>query len=211
MAIIIPAILTDNKETLERQLKIIESVSELVQIDICDGEFVPNKTFDPIVLKEVATSVQYDLHLMVKNPGQVIEQLYDISNIRHIMFHIEPVKFPIAEIEHIQGYGHNAWIAINPETATEDIEGYVYQADGVLFLAVHPGKQGQLLLPDVLEKIKQCKIKHPTVRMGIDGGVKKEHIAHLKTLGVDEICVGSAVFAAADPTQAFKELQELAK
>lgn len=211
MAIIIPAILTDDKEILEHQLKIIESVSELVQIDICDGEFVPNKTIDASLIKEVSTSLQYDLHLMVKNPGQVIEQLYDIPNIRCIIFHIEPVKFPIAEIEHIQGYGHSAWIAINPETAMEDIEGYVYQADGVLFLAVHPGKQGQLLLPDVLGKIKQFKIKHPSLRVGIDGGIKKEHIAELKAVGVDEICVGSAVFAAPDPVAAFKELQELVK
>lgn len=211
MAIIIPAILTDNKETLERQLRLIEKASELVQIDVCDGEFVTEKTFDPEVLKEVATSVQYDLHLMVKNPGQVIEQLYDLPNIDRILFHIEPVKFPTAEIEHIKGYGHGAWIAVNPETILEDIEGYVYQADGVLFLAVHPGKQAQTLLPEVLEKIKQFKIKHPTVRVGLDGGVKKEHIAQLKAIGVDEICVGSAVFAALDPAAAFKELQELAK
>lgn len=211
MAIVIPAILTDKKETLESQLKILESVGELVQIDICDGEFVPDKTFDPAMLKDIATSVQYDLHLMVKNPGQVIEQLYDLPNINRIRFHIEPVKFPTAEIEHIQGYGHSAWIAINPETALEDIEGYMYQAEGVLFLAVHPGKQGQALLPEVLEKIKQCKTKHPNARIGIDGGVKKENIAQLKALGVDEICVGSAVLSAPDPAAAFKELQELAR
>lgn len=211
MAIVIPAILTDKKEILERQLKTIESVSELVQIDICDGEFVPNKTFDPAILKDVVTSVQYDLHLMVKNPGQVIEQLYDLPNINRIIFHIEPVQFPTAEIEHIKSYGYGAWIAVNPETVLEDIEGYVYQADGVLFLAVHPGKQGQVLLPEVLEKIKQFRIKHPAVRVGIDGGVKKEHIEELKAIGVDEICVGSAVLSASDPAAAFKELQELVK
>ncbi|MBI5229911.1 MAG: ribulose-phosphate 3-epimerase [Candidatus Magasanikbacteria bacterium] len=211
MAIVIPAILTDNKAILERQLKCIESASELVQIDICDGEFVSNKTFDPLTLKEVVTSARYDLHLMVKNPGQVVEQLYDLPNINRILFHVEPVQFPTAQIEHIKGYGHGAWIAVTPETMLEDVEGYVYQADGVLFLAVHPGKQGQALLPEVFEKIKQCKTKHPTVRVGIDGGVKKEHIAELKAMGVDEICVGSAVFAAPDPAAALKELQELAK
>ncbi|HBW73852.1 MAG: Ribulose-phosphate 3-epimerase [Candidatus Magasanikbacteria bacterium GW2011_GWC2_45_8] len=211
MSIVIPAILTKSKEVFEHQIKIIESVSELVQIDICDGEFVPDKTFDLSALKEVVTSARYDFHLMVKNPGQVIEQLYDLPNINRILFHIEQVQFPTAEIEHIHGYGHGAWIAVNPETSLEDIEGYLYQADGVLFLAVHPGKQGQVLLPEVLEKIKQCKIKHPTVRVGIDGGVKKEHIAELKAIGVDEICVGSAVFAAPDPAVAFKELQEMAR
>ncbi len=210
MAEIIPAILTDSLETLKKNLTVVEPFAELVQIDIGDGHFVSTKTIAPALLKENAPHIRYDVHLMVQNPRQAIEELYDAPNLNRFIFHVEAIQFPTAEIEHAHGYDREVLIAVNPETPLEDIEGYVYQADGVLFLSVHPGLQGQAILPEVIEKIARFKDAHPTVRVGVDGGIKKEHIARLKQIGVDEICVGSAIFAALDPAQALQEFQKLA-
>ena len=206
---IIPAILTDNLETFRLQIKQMEGVTDLVQIDISDGLFTPSKTLGAEAVAGVATGLKYELHLMVKDPARAVEEGYVLKNIKSIIFHYEAAKIPTAVIHQIKAYGFEAGLAVNPETPLTDFESYVYQADKILFLSVTPGKQGQDFNESVLGKIKELKSKHPEVPVEIDGGVHEVELKKLKEIGIEEIVVGSEIFTAPDPAARFKELCQL--
>jgi len=208
---IIPAILTTDPEIFQQQLHQVENLTDLVHIDICDGVFVPEKTGDPELLRSIQTPVQFELHLMVQNPAQEIERWYNFPNIKRIIFHLEATQIPAASIEHIEAYGFKAGVAVNPETTLEQIGGTGYETDLMFFLAVHPGKQGQTFIPEVLEKIKLFKEKHPDTPVGLDGGIHIPELNILKNLNLDYVVMGSEIFSHPNPTEHFKELQELIK
>src|SRR3989339_120966 len=187
---IIPAILATNPEIFQQQLQQVENLTDLVHIDVCDGFFVPEKTVDPDSLRSIQTPVQFELHLMVQNPAQEIERWYNFPNIQRVIFHLEAAKIPVASIEHIEAYGYKAGVAVNPETTLEQIGATGYEADLMMFLAVHPGKQGQAFLPEVLEKIKLFKEKHPNTPVGIDGGIHIPELETIKNLNLDYVVMG---------------------
>jgi ribulose-phosphate 3-epimerase len=206
---IIPAILTDNLDTFQKQIKQMEDVTDLVQIDISDGQFTPFKSLLADDARQVVTSLKYELHLMVKDPSAAIEEWYNIPNVSSVVFHIEAAKIPAAIIEHIKSYGWTAGVALNPETPIDAVEAAAYQADKILFLSVTPGAQGQTFAPAVLEKIKKFKSTHPQVAVSVDGGLHQAELKQLKELGVEEAVVGSEIFAAQDPSKRFLELEAL--
>jgi len=210
MAKIIPAILTNNLETFQKQIKLMEGIADMAHIDVCDGVFVPEKTLSAEELAIVNTPLRFSVHLMVQNPTQEVEKWYKLPNISQLIFQLETTKIPAAVIEHIEAYGLKAGLAINPATALEELGGAGFMADMVLFLSVPPGKQGQPFNPEVIEKIRQFKITHPNTPVAIDGGVHLKELEMLKGLGLDYIIMGSEIFTHSDPAGHFQELQKLA-
>ena len=208
MSQIIPAILTDDPKVFEQQLRQVEGLTNIVHLDISDGIFVPQKTITVDDIRNIKTKIQFAIHLMVQNPSAEIEKWYNFPNIRRIVFHFEAAKIPMAIIEHIESYGFKAGVALNPETTLEDLGGADYQADLVLFMAVHPGQQGQSFLPETWEKIKAFKKKHPQTPLAVDGGIHEAELKQLLALGVDYIVMGSEIFNHPKPGERLKELQK---
>ena len=206
---IVPAILTDNLDVFRSQIKQMENVTDLVQIDISDGLFTPSKTLGAEAVAGVATGLKYELHLMVRDPARAVEEWYILKNIKSVIFHYEAAKIPTAVIHQIKAYGFEAGLAVNPETPLADFESYIYQADKILFLSVTPGKQGQVFNESVLEKIKELKSKHPEAPVEIDGGVHEAELKKLKGVGIEEIVMGSEIFSSANPASRLQELQKL--
>ncbi|MBI2322183.1 MAG: hypothetical protein HYU88_08890, partial [Chloroflexi bacterium] len=59
---------------------------------------------------------------------------------------------------------------------------------------VHPGQQGQALIPAVLKKMKAFRIAHPAAWVSLDGGVNEDTLPDIVAVGVSAVCPGSAVF-----------------
>ena len=66
--IIVPAILTDNREEFIKFLSISETFSKQVQIDIMDGKFVPSQSIVKEDLRGLKSTCFTEAHLMVNNP-----------------------------------------------------------------------------------------------------------------------------------------------
>jgi ribulose-phosphate 3-epimerase len=115
----------------------------------------------------------------------------------------------MASIEHIKAYGFEAGVAVKPETTLEKIGATGYEADTMFFLSVPPGKQGQKFMPEVLEKIKLFKEKHPHVPIALDGGVHLPELQEIKKLNLDYVVMGSEIFSHPDPGAHLKKLQKL--
>jgi len=201
---IIPSLLVKSKTEFLEQLRGLHGCCKLVQLDIADGKFVPNKTWaDP---KVVAKQKQnFELHLMVNDPEKEIQRWKNVKNVKRILIHVETIgnlKFII--------YNLKLGLAINPETPISKLKPYLKTADSVQFMSIHPGFQGQKLIPKVLKKIKKFKTKYPNIFTEIDGAVNEETLLKIIKTGVDAICPGSAIFGnERTPEENIKRMREI--
>jgi ribulose-phosphate 3-epimerase len=209
---VVPAILTDSPAALVSMMRQSECFTGWVQIDIMDGLFVPSVSITSQDIAGAGVKIGWEAHLMVKDPEKYIEDFHN-AGAKSIVVHYESVKASASDvIEHITSLGMRAGLAVNPETpATVLDDNLVDRLESVLFLAVHPGFYGAKFIPEVLDKIRVFRQLYPAANIGIDGGIKASNIAQAAHSGVNEICVGSAIFAQPDPSASFKELTRLAR
>jgi ribulose-phosphate 3-epimerase len=208
---IVPAILTDSPNALCFMARQAERFAERVQIDVMDGRFVPSHSIVSNDIVKAGVKNEWEAHLMVLNPAKLIEG-YARAGAKRIIVHYEATQADTTRtIQQINSLGIAAGLAINPETPlgalTDDI---VRMLESVLFMAVHPGYYGAKFIPEVLDKIQEFIDLYPNVNVGIDGGIKLNNISQVADTGVNEICVGSAIFNQPDPGVAYQHLTAIA-
>jgi len=210
---IIPAILVNTFSDFEQQAKKL-SFAPLVQIDVMDGEFVPNKSFAEFEkINDLNLPIKWELHLMVNRPLKEIIKWQKIKNIQRVIFHIESEDNPNDVISVIKDNRWEVGIAINPETEIKEILPFLIQIDEVLFLTVHPGKQGALFVPEVKNKIlelrKVLENKDMDMIVAVDGAVKIDNITEIKSWGVNNFCIGGTITLASDPQNIYEQFNNL--
>lgn len=204
---IIPAVLANTIEELSDKLSKISSFSDEIQIDIMDGAFVIEKSFDLVDLKELPSGKDYEIHLMVAHPLEYMGHMKRL-NIKKVIFHDEIDEDTLTDIEKFKAEGLVVFLAINPETEPEKIEKYIPKIDGVMLMSVEPGKGGQELIHYVLGQVRYLRAKYPSLIIEIDGGVNKENIEEVFASGVNIVAIGSGILKAEDPEQEWMELQK---
>ena len=207
---IVPAILTDDPIALGKMVLQTESFTDIAQIDIMDGEFVPSTSITAEHIKALETRLRWEAHLMVLHPEKHLEE-YKKAGAEKIVFHYEATPSPDTIIELIKEFGMEAGLAVNPETPIEAFAPLVKSLDSVLFMSVVPGFYGAKFIPEVLDKIATFRRAHPVKSIGIDGGIKESNVSEIAASGVDDICVGSAIFLQPDPGEAYRRLTRLAE
>ena len=91
--------------------------AEILHIDIMDGNFVPNLTMGPQVVKALRgkTDQEFDLHLMLRHPLQYVP-VFREAGADWITFHIECDDDPRTVLASIEASGAKPGIAIKPGT-----------------------------------------------------------------------------------------------
>ncbi len=204
---IIPTILALTFDEFAAQAQRLQETFKLIQIDVMDGQFVDNKSFDEIEnINNLNLNVNWELHLMVEHPLVELEKWSGIKNVQRIIFHVESKDDPNIVIAKIRGICAQVGIAVNPETSLSTVVPFYDKIDEVLFMTVHPGRQGGEFLPEIKEKIISCRQTSERLTIAVDGAVKPGNIAEIKSWGVDAFCVGSAITGAADTKIAYQNL-----
>ncbi len=214
---IIPALIISDEnpendfEELKAKFKKLEpflgEFDNWVQIDITDGKFVPIKTnVDLVDLKYFTERANVEFHLMIGKPEETIGEWVRIGA-KRVIVHIEAVVDVKKIIDICRENNVEVGLALNPETPNMMIEPWINTVDLILFLGVHPGKDGQEFIPEVLDKIKSLRQNFPNVKIGIDGGVRTANINDLKDAGIIIFIIGSGILKAPDVGQAIKELK----
>ncbi len=206
---IVPAVLTDDAAALTLMLRQAEGFTGYVQIDIMDGKFVPTHT---VGLREIAaadTSLSWEAHLMVANPVDYFVPCQE-AGASKVIFHYEATQAHREVIDAARRAGLRVGLAVNPDTPLESVLPLAEQLDSVLFMTVYPGYYGAEYIPGVMDKVRAFREAAPGVVTAIDGGAKESNIREIAASGLDYICVGSAVFKAADPGAAYRRLLQLA-
>jgi ribulose-phosphate 3-epimerase len=205
---IIPAILTDNPQSLETMLQQSATFTDYAQIDIMDGQFVPSHSITWEQLSGISIDIAWEAHLMIKKPEEQLEH-FKKAGADKAIFHYEATSDPLKVISVARKLGLKVGIALNPETPIESILSFTGKLDSVLFLAVHPGFYGAKFIPEVLDKIAGLRRARPDLKIGIDGGIKDSNVSLIAKSGVDEICVGSAIFLQPEPAKSYRSLLAL--
>ena len=206
---ITPSILAADFKILQKEVEEIEPHSDWIQIDVMDGHFVPNLSFGAPVAKWIKTSLPLDVHLMVSNPADRIEEFQKIGA-GSITFHAETVKSTEdrkALIEKIRDGGAKAGIGINPETPLSEVDDVLDDVDILLVMSVNPGFGGQEFIPEVLEKVKEARERYPDIIIQMDGGVDADSAPKCVEAGANNLVSGSFIFRSEDRKAAIDSLR----
>ncbi|MDM5246878.1 ribulose-phosphate 3-epimerase [Lysinibacillus sp. G4S2] len=209
---IAPSILAANFAKLGEEVKEVEKAgAQLIHIDVMDGHFVPNISFGSIVLDAIRplTDLPLDVHLMIENPDQYIEQ-FAKAGADYITVHVEACRHLHRTIQLIRSYGVKPGVVLNPHTPIESIQHILEDIDMVLFMTVNPGFGGQKFIHSVIPKIEALaaiiKERNLDIAIEIDGGINAETIIPCAQAGATIFVAGSAIYSKEDRTAALQEI-----
>lgn len=202
---IIPAIIAKSQEELEGLINKVKDFSEVLQLDIMDGIFVPNNSIDfDFVLPE--TNCKFEAHLMISNPKEWIEK--NLEKVDTILVHFESCDNHKEIMELVKGKGKRFGFVLNPETPGEALAPYLDQLDEVLIMTVNPGFYGSPFLPEMVEKIKKLREMKPELDIEVDGGIKPDTIGQVSKAGANMFVSGSYIMKSENPREAIDTLEK---
>lgn len=194
-----------------------EAKTDYFHIDVMDGKFVENNTNERMlnycnIIKQIS-NLPLDIHFMVSNVKEFVEEYVKFEP-DIITFHYESCKSDeevIELINYIKGNNIKAGLSIKPATPVEKIYKFLPYIHLALIMTVEPGKGGQALIPETLEKIKELRkyidSKNLDTYIEADGGINLDTIDNVKNSGVDIIVSGNAIIKSDNYKEMIKKLK----
>lgn len=190
---IIPTILVKTFDEVKEKIRLVENYVDWVQLDIMDGVFVENITWNnPEDLKNIKTRVKLEAHLMVNKPEKIIDNWLEVVN--RIIIHQESSENIREIIEKAHKNKKEIGIALSPETHPTAIEQFLNDIDLILLMSVQPGRGGQEFKEWILEKADFLKQKGFKGNIEIDGGINETNIKEAIEHNINSICVGTYIY-----------------
>ena len=210
MVEVIPAIIAKDIGEISQKISLVEPYTDWVQIDVSDGIFTPNVTWNnPRELRAIQSKVSLEMHLMIKNPAEHIDSWINFGA-KRIIVHVDSQSRQeeiTAMAKKVKENAVSFGIALSPEVLVEGVKNLVPSADVVLLLAVSPGFSGQEFDESILKKISDLRKMFPDVIIEIDGGVNPEVAKKCIEAGANILVSASYIFNASDIEQAIEKLK----
>jgi len=213
---IAPSIIAGDMSNLEKEIqRCIVGRADYIHLDVMDGQFVPNKTFDHTKIKELRplTLIPFDVHLMINEPVKHVRNYIDAGS-DIITVHAEVCDESsfgeICDILHSNQVGIG--LAINPDT---ELPQWCYKfaelLDQIIVMSVVPGKSGQKFIESTHEKIQRIAKDLKEHKFGgyieVDGGVNLENIGECFEDGGRAFVGGNAIIGQNDVRMIIKEFR----
>ena len=192
--------------------------TDYFHIDVMDGKFVEKNTYNKMLeyasyIKRIS-NLPLDVHLMVKNVDESIEDFLAFSpNI--ITFHYEACKNKEEVMKYRKKIKENnckVGLSIKPETDIEEIYEFLPYIHMCLIMTVEPGKGGQTLLVNMVDKISKLKkyVDENNLEIDIeaDGGINLKTADAVKDAGANILVSGTAILIAKDYKTIIDELKK---
>lgn len=199
-----PSLLTADLTRLGAQVQeALDAGTEMIHVDVMDGQFVPNLTFGPLIVAALhpitrAAGVPLDVHLMIEEPDKLIPAFAE-AGAGYLTVHVETCPHLHRTVQHIKELGVKAGVTLNPATSLATLEEILPDVDLVLIMSVNPGYGGQFYIPGSTARIARLRqmldergLSH--VELEVDGGIKQENAAQIAAAGASVLVIGSAIF-----------------
>ncbi len=172
-------------------------------IDVMDGKFVENNTTTKMTeyceyLNSIS-NLPLDVHLMVEDVESYIHS-FSIFEPNIVTFHLEAGKDKeqiMKWIQMIKDKNIRVGISVKPNTNIEEIYEYLPYIHLVLVMTVEPGKGGQELILETIDKIRKLHqyIQKNGLEVDIeaDGGINTNNASIITEAGANMIVSGSAI------------------
>ena len=195
-------------EELKTFFALEKAKTDYFHIDVMDGKFVEKDTYQKMLeyasyIKRIS-NLPLDIHLMVEDINTAIDDFASVEpNI--ITFHYEACKNKEEVMEVIKKIKNNnckVGISVKPETDIKEIYEFLPYVHMCLVMTVEPGKGGQTLLTDMVNKIAELKeyIQKNNLEVDIeaDGGINLTTAEAVKKAGANILVSGTAILMAKD-------------
>jgi ribulose-phosphate 3-epimerase len=190
--------------------RLLDAGVRVFHFDVGDGHFVPPVTIGPVVLRSIAPLVharggRLDCHLMVTNPAHHFPEIAS-SGGDSVTFHVEAVGDVSSVLARAREYGLGAGVAFKPQTPVAvAARAAELGADLCLCMSIEPGYSGQAFMPEALARIEELR-SLVDCHVQVDGGLKDDNLRSVRDAGADLLVVGSGIFEADDPGDAYRTL-----
>lgn len=203
----------NNKEVLDKAIETLEnSYASMIHLDVMDGKFVPNVSFDERLVNYIKgkTTLLLDVHLMVEKPELHIDK-YIKAGADILSVHYEACdKEKLIEIlKRIKSKSLLAGVAISPKTPAYKIKEIIKTGlvDVIVVMGVEPGAYGQEFIPGSAEKVAEIREMDRSVLIEIDGGVNLKNAQILRKMGANILVSGATVFGSKNIKKTIRALK----
>lgn len=199
---IAPSILAADFSRLADEVQAVEAAgADVIHLDVMDGQFVPNITFGPEIVRAVRriTQLPLDVHLMIVEPERYLEAFVR-AGADALTVHPEATLHLHRTLQQIRDLGVSAGVVLNPATPETVLRYVLPLVDGVLVMSVNPGFGGQAFIREVLPKISAVRqmldVADRVAWLAVDGGITTDTAPWVVERGADRLVAGSAIYQA---------------
>jgi len=213
---IAPSIIAGDMSNLENEVKkCVEGRADYIHLDVMDGNFVPNRTFDNNKIRDLRpiTAIPFDAHLMINEPVKHVRDYVD-AGCDIITVHAEVCdESSFGEIHDILKQNQvGVGLAINPDTEFPQWSNkFISDLDQLIVMSVVPGKSGQKFIETTHEKtqnlVKILQKNNFSGYIEADGGVDLDNVGQCFLDGARAFVGGSAIIGQKDVRGIIREFR----
>ena len=231
MAEIIPAILEKDFGEIKNKLTFLRDRVKCVEIDVCDGIFVPSQTwpfasggFDDVDFRKIINEeegmpfwqeLDFEFDLMVADAVENFD-IYMKLGPKRMIFHLGAQK-NIEEFEHfLEGLDMyirdsvEMGLAFNPSDDLAVVSRISHKVDFLHCMGSDKlGFQGEVFSDKALDNIKFLKKNLPGIVISVDIGINLNNAEKILEAGADRLIAGSSIWKSPDPIGTLQRFQDL--